>query len=391
MANKRLRAWFFTVTSVLRLDGTVGGVRFRTRDKPTQSTMEDLTVSVPFFTETDSRARVSASSTLESEQGLSVLANDTQAKANATQLTDRSLVVQPHQLPTLEVIANSATEDMPTTGLFTQTGAASTRNQYQIRFAGAWITWLVSRLFKSGGTAGQVPIKTNGTDYNWAWGQLANDSTFVSALLANTTFVNNLTTQIITNNPAAIGEALPIGFMQYYPISTVPSAKWLRMDGSAISRTTYASLFSLVGTTYGVGDGSTTFNIPDFRDAQPLGYSGSKAIASTGGSSTHTIASANLPTHTHDAGTYSIGGSGAHGHTWDNSPPPRHVAASAAAAGADVPAVLYNVTSITDIDPASGTHSHTISGNTGNGGFANTAINHLDPYVACNFIIKVLP
>jgi hypothetical protein len=107
MANKRLRAWFFTVTSVLRLDGTVGGVRFRTRDKPTQSTMEDLTVSVPFFTETDSRARVSASSTLESEQGLTVLANDTQAKANATQLTDRSLVVQPHQLPTLEVITNS--------------------------------------------------------------------------------------------------------------------------------------------------------------------------------------------------------------------------------------------------------------------------------------------
>lgn len=391
MASKRLRSWFFTVTSVLRLDGTVGGVRFRTRDKPTQATMEDLTVSIPFFTETDSRARVSASSTLESEQGLAVLANDTQAKANATQLTDRSLVVQPHQLPTLEVIANSATEDMPTTGLFTQTGAASTRNQYQIRFAGAWLTWLISRLFKSGGTAGQVPIKTNGTDYNWAWGQLANDSTFVSALLANTTFVNSLTTQIITNNPTAIIDGLPVGTVLEWTDDAVPTAKWLFAQGQAISRTTYSSYFSLVGTTWGVGDGSTTFNIIDRREKFGIGVGGSKTLASTGGAETHTIASANLPTHTHDAGSYAISSSGAHGHTWSNSAPPRNVPASAAAAGADVPAVAYNVATETDIDPASGAHTHTVSGSSGNGGFANTAINHMNPWVAVNYIVKVLP
>jgi microcystin-dependent protein len=381
---KQLRSWFFGVSS----DAT----RLRNSDKPPQQTFENLLESVAFKTESSDRARVSTGATVSSEQGLAVLASDAQAKSNATQLTDRSLVVQPSQLPTLEVITNSATEDMPTTGLFTQTAATTTRNQYQIRFAGAWITWLISRIFKAGGTAGQVPIKTNGTDYNWAWGQLATDSTFVSALLANTTFVNSLTTQIITNNPTAIIDGLPVGTVLEWTDDAVPTAKWVFAQGQAINRTTYASYFALVGTTWGVGDGSTTFNIIDRREKFGIGVGGSKTLASTGGAETHTIASANLPTHTHDAGTFSISSSGAHGHTWSNSAPPRHVAASASAAGADVPSVLYNVSSTTDIDAASGAHTHTITGgSSGNGGFANTAINHMNPWVAVNYIVKVLP
>ena len=42
--------------------------------------------------------------------------------------------------------------------------------------------------------------------------------------------------------------------------------KWLECDGRAVSRTTYATLFAAIGTTYGAGDGSTTFNLPDFAD-----------------------------------------------------------------------------------------------------------------------------
>ena len=56
--------------------------------------------------------------------------------------------------------------------------------------------------------------------------------------------------------------ANPIGTINMYASTTVPSG-WLLCDGSAVSRTTYSSLFNIIGTTYGVGDNSTTFNIPN--------------------------------------------------------------------------------------------------------------------------------
>lgn len=57
---------------------------------------------------------------------------------------------------------------------------------------------------------------------------------------------------------------MPSGSMVDYAGTTAPSG-WLMCDGSAISRTTYANLFSAIGTSYGVGNGSSTFNLPDFR------------------------------------------------------------------------------------------------------------------------------
>ncbi len=57
---------------------------------------------------------------------------------------------------------------------------------------------------------------------------------------------------------------LPSGMVMYFANSSTP-AGWLQCDGSAISRTTYANLFAAIGTVYGAGDGSTTFNIPDTR------------------------------------------------------------------------------------------------------------------------------
>lgn len=64
--------------------------------------------------------------------------------------------------------------------------------------------------------------------------------------------------------------------------STVPSG-FLDCDGAAVSRTTYASLFAVIGTNYGAGDGSTTFNVPDLIDRTAVGKSPNKAQFSTGG------------------------------------------------------------------------------------------------------------
>lgn len=57
---------------------------------------------------------------------------------------------------------------------------------------------------------------------------------------------------------------VPSGVVAYFAASSAPSG-WLKANGAAVSRTTYASLFSAIGTTWGAGDGSTTFNVPDLR------------------------------------------------------------------------------------------------------------------------------
>lgn len=65
--------------------------------------------------------------------------------------------------------------------------------------------------------------------------------------------------------PSGIGTSMPIGSLMWFAAKKVPDS-WLICDGRAISRTTYASLFSVIGTTFGAGDGSTTFNLPNIID-----------------------------------------------------------------------------------------------------------------------------
>lgn len=64
----------------------------------------------------------------------------------------------------------------------------------------------------------------------------------------------------------AIYDACPIGAIITFPATAIP-AGWLECNGQAVDRTTYALLYSLIGTSYGTGDGSTTFNLPDYRGA----------------------------------------------------------------------------------------------------------------------------
>lgn len=70
---------------------------------------------------------------------------------------------------------------------------------------------------------------------------------------------------------------LPAGAVSFFSMSSAPSG-WLIADGSAVSRTAYAVLFAAIGTTFGAGDGSTTFNLPDLRGEFIRCWPGAKAV-----------------------------------------------------------------------------------------------------------------
>ncbi len=106
---------------------------------------------------------------------------------------------------------------------------------------------------------------------------------------------------------------LPTGVMVPFagPEGSIPSG-WLLCAGQAVSRSTYAALFALLASTYGGGDGSTTFNLPNLRGRIPVGLDnmgGTSAnvitaswadnLGQTGGAETHTLITAEIPAHTH--------------------------------------------------------------------------------------------
>jgi microcystin-dependent protein len=93
----------------------------------------------------------------------------------------------------------------------------------------------------------------------------------------------NVLTSTGTGWQSQTAAMVPPGTIITYAGSTAPSG-YLVADSAAVSRTTYAALFAVIGTTYGAGDGSTTFNLPNLVDRMPIGSGGLYALGATGGS-----------------------------------------------------------------------------------------------------------
>lgn len=100
-----------------------------------------------------------------------------------------------------------------------------------------------------------------------------------------------------TNTPSLIPGTCPVGAIQMYASATAPSC-WLLCNGAAVSRTTYSNLFSVIGASYGAGDGTNTFNVPDLRQRFALGSTNS--LGTTGGVSSVTLSTNQIPAHTHN-------------------------------------------------------------------------------------------
>ncbi len=133
------------------------------------------------------------------------------------------------------------------------------------------------KLIPSGGTRGQVLVKKSNLDNETEWADPVGGG-------------------------SATGDTLPISSIMPYLKATAPE-NWLICDGSAISRTDYSELFNAIGTTFGEGDGSTTFNLPNIKGRTIVGLDAEdtdfNTIGKTLGEKTHTLTVAEMPEHTH--------------------------------------------------------------------------------------------
>lgn len=160
--------------------------------------------------------------------------------------------------------------------------------------------------------------------------------------------------------PAGYEEAgsisVPTGSIFPFAGATAPSG-YLICDGAAISRTTYSDLFSLLSTTYGAGDGSTTFNIPNLKGKVPVGLDSTDTdfdtLGETGGEKTNTLTINEIPAHNHNLSVQG-GNTTSYGFTYDYSNEKR----------------MYNGTDV--IGETGGGQPH----------------NNLQPYIVLNYIIK---
>ena len=175
----------------------------------------------------------------------------------------------------------------------------------------------------------------------------------------------------------------PAGAIIMYGAASAPTG-YLKCDGSNVSRSTYADLFTAIGTTYGIGDGSLTFGIPNLESRFPIGYDGgsSYALAGTGGAITDTptlsgtnagtaITEAQMPSHTHDSW-----GSGWPTGTWTGG------TGTTQSSVTQTGGSLVSTSTLRTLATGSGnTHTHTWTG-------TSTAVDTVPPYLVVNYIIK---
>jgi microcystin-dependent protein len=186
--------------------------------------------------------------------------------------------------------------------------------------------------------------------------------------------------QIDTTNHVFLPMGLiPPGMVTPFAGAAAPSG-WLLCYGQAISRTTYAALFAVVGTTYGAGDGSTTFNVPDMRGSLPMG------LDNMGGTAANRVTEA-----VSGVASATLGGRGGderlHAHSHGISDPGHVHQQRANDGGSNLDGNLHNPNSNQNGRYADCNTGSSVTGisiqNAGSGGAQN-----MPPVLALNYIIK---
>jgi len=181
-----------------------------------------------------------------------------------------------------------------------------------------------------------------------------------------------------------LAEQIPVGVVHDYVGATAPTG-WLLCYGQAVSRATYSDLFTLVSTAFGVGDGATTFNLPDFRGRIGVGtdnmggvdatrLTSANTMGTAGGAETVTLTSGEVPAHTHTATTSS---NGDHAHTYVRQADP--------GAGASGTGGFGYIDSGNSTTGTTGAHTHTLTTTSSGSGGAHS---NMQPFITINKIIK---
>jgi microcystin-dependent protein len=224
------------------------------------------------------------------------------------------------------------------------------------------------------GTDGHV-LRRAGTDIGFGTivsAGIASDAVIAAKIAANAVTYAKLATDILQ-------VLVPIGSVLPYAGSSAPSSQWLICNGSAVSRTTYSALFGVLSTTFGSGDGSTTFNLPDLRGRTAVGVNTAAYLTTLG--ATAGSADAIVVSHNHTATSTSTVTDPGHTHTFARFEV-GNVTAGANTAGNKQDVNRTTSSSTTGITVATST---TVNSTGSSGTNAN-----LPPSIALNFIIRAL-
>jgi len=193
-----------------------------------------------------------------------------------------------------ECTGNAATATLATTS--TTAAACSGNSSTATKLATARTISLTGDVTGSGSFDGSGDLAIATTGIEAAKLTTARTIALTGAVTGSGTFDGSGDLSITTSDGT---NSLPTGAIVQYAGSSAPTG-YLLCNGAAVSRTTYASLYTVIGTTYGTGDGSTTFNLPNLKDKFVLGKGSTYAtLAATGGAATHTLTTSEMPTHLH--------------------------------------------------------------------------------------------